>query len=57
VLCVAFAYAQYPDFIQSLKTQEIFITETQKDTSRIHKIPQAMLTALFTQVSRDVENR
>jgi hypothetical protein len=39
----------YPDFIQSGKTGEIYITETQKDTSRIHKISAQMLSALFTQ--------
>eukprot|EP01052_Picozoa_sp_SAG31_P019126 SAG31_NODE_1383_length_8578_cov_3.660573_11_plen_566_part_00 len=39
----------YPDFIQSGKTGDIYITETQKDTSRIHRIPAQMLSALFSQ--------
>lgn len=39
----------YPDFIESPKTGAIYITETQKDTARIHKIGSGLLHALWTQ--------
>jgi hypothetical protein len=39
----------YPDFIQSKTDGEIYITETQKSITRIHKIEQRILKALWQQ--------
>eukprot|EP00041_Stephanoeca_diplocostata_P023605 m.582544 g.582544 ORF g.582544 m.582544 type:complete len:792 (-) comp22337_c1_seq16:1784-4159(-) len=39
----------YPDFIQSETTGMIYITETNKDTSRIHQVDAQLLELLFGQ--------
>ena len=39
----------YPDFIQSHVDRSIYITETQKNTARIHAIPDEILDGLFNQ--------
>lgn len=42
----------YPDFIEHVYSDgsaSVFITETQKDTSRLHRIPDALLQGLWAQ--------
>lgn len=39
----------YPDFIEDPKSNTIFITETQKSISRLHRIPADLVEGLFQQ--------